>query len=100
MRTLSNCVPEELRETECLRAKETDEEARVRGKRFWMNVYARNEAFDPEASVRASPDYAFVVRGKKTPYIPGLSATRYWIGANEVIRCLIRASVLFRWDFR
>lgn len=63
MRSLSDCVPEALRETECLRAKESDEEARARGKKFWTNIYARNPAFDPEASVRASPDYAFVVRG-------------------------------------
>lgn len=62
MRSLSDCVPEALRETECLRAKESDEEARARGKKFWTNIYARNPAFDPEASVRASPDYAFVVR--------------------------------------
>jgi hypothetical protein len=64
MRTLSDCIPVALRETESLRAKETDEEARERGKKFWTNIYARNPAFDPEASVRASPDYAFVVRGK------------------------------------
>ena len=64
MRTLSNCVPASMRETESLRAKESDEFARARGKKFWTNIYARNPAFDPEASVRASPDYAFVVRGK------------------------------------
>lgn len=65
MRTLSNCIPVSLRETESLRSKETDEEARARGKKFWTNIYARNPAFDPEASVRASPDYAFVVRGNE-----------------------------------
>ncbi|KAJ8110815.1 hypothetical protein OPT61_g6434 [Boeremia exigua] len=62
MRTLSNHIPESLREKESLRAKESEEEARERGRKFWLNVYARNPAFDPEASVRASPDYAFVVR--------------------------------------
>lgn len=65
MRTLSDCVPVELRITESMRSKETDEEARARGRKFWANIYARNPAFDPEASVRASPDYAFVVRGKQ-----------------------------------
>jgi hypothetical protein len=63
MRTLSGCIPEELRETESPRAIEDDHTARERGKKFWTNIYARNPAFDPEASVRASPDYAFVVRG-------------------------------------
>lgn len=64
MRTLSQCVPDEYRETESPRAKETVEFARTRGRELWLNVYARNPAFDPEASVRASPDYAFVVRGE------------------------------------
>lgn len=67
MRTLSDCTPESLRETESLRSKESDEHARERGKRFWTNIYARNPAFDPQASVRASPDYAFVVRGTNLP---------------------------------
>lgn len=64
MRTLSTCTPVELREKESLRSKESEEVARKRGKEFWTRIYARNPAFDPEASVRASPDYAFVVRGK------------------------------------
>jgi hypothetical protein len=63
MRTLSGCIPEEFRETESPRALEDDHKARERGKKFWTNIYARNPAFDPGASVRASPDYAFVVRG-------------------------------------
>lgn len=63
MRTLSSCIPEEFRETESPRALEDDHTARERGKKFWTNIYARNPAFDPGASVRASPDYAFVVRG-------------------------------------
>ncbi|KAJ5772469.1 hypothetical protein N7520_002998 [Penicillium odoratum] len=62
MRTLSLCIPEDLREKESPRSKESDEMARKRGKEFWSNIYARNPAFDPEASVRASPDYAFIVR--------------------------------------
>ncbi|KAJ5661367.1 uncharacterized protein N7484_000739 [Penicillium longicatenatum] len=62
MRTLSTCIPEELREKESPRSKESDQMARKRGKEFWSNIYARNPAFDPEASVRASPDYAFIVR--------------------------------------
>ena len=63
MRTLSGCIPEEFRETESPRATVDDHTARERGKKFWTNIYARNPAFDPGASVRASPDYAFVVRG-------------------------------------
>lgn len=63
MRTLSACIPVDFRETESPRAMEDDATARERGKKFWTNIYARNPAFDPEASVRASPDYAFVVRG-------------------------------------
>ncbi|SPO06782.1 uncharacterized protein DNG_09476 [Cephalotrichum gorgonifer] len=62
MRTLSNCIPDEYREADSPRSKESDEVARKRGREFWLNIYARNPAFDPEASVRASPDYAFVVR--------------------------------------
>ncbi|GAB7335033.1 hypothetical protein MBLNU13_g06892t1 [Cladosporium sp. NU13] len=62
MRTLSGCIPEEFRETESPRAIEDDHTARERGKKFWTNIYAMNPAFDPGASVRASPDYAFVVR--------------------------------------
>lgn len=64
IRTLSNCIPDEYRETESPRSKESEEVARKRGRQFWKNIYARNKAFDPEASVRASPDYAFVVRGE------------------------------------
>lgn len=67
MRILSDCTPASLRETESLRSKETEQHARKRGKRFWTNIYARNPAFDPQASVRASPDYAFVVRGEQPP---------------------------------
>ncbi|KAL5340962.1 hypothetical protein BJX70DRAFT_396343 [Aspergillus crustosus] len=62
MRVLSGCIPEDLRETRALRSEESDEVARKRGKEFWSRIYARNRAFDPQASVRASPDYAFVVR--------------------------------------
>lgn len=68
MRTLSICISEELREKESPRSKESDELARKRGKEFWSSIYARNPAFDPEASVRASPDYAFIVRGKSQDY--------------------------------
>jgi hypothetical protein len=63
MRTLSGCIPEAFRATESPRAMESEDAARARGRRFWTNIYARNPAFDPEASVRASPDYAYVVRG-------------------------------------
>lgn len=65
MRTLSHCIPEELREKDSPRSKEPEDMVRKRGKEFWSNIYARNPAFDPEASVRASPDYAFIVRGKR-----------------------------------
>lgn len=67
MRTLSKCVPEEYREKDSPRSKESDEVARKRGREFWLNVYSRNPAFDPEASVRASPDYAFIIRGEFLP---------------------------------
>lgn len=64
MRTLASCIPEELQEKETsLRSQEPDHVARERGKAFWSRIYARNRAFDPGATVRASPDYAFVVRG-------------------------------------
>ncbi|OJJ54517.1 hypothetical protein ASPSYDRAFT_159698 [Aspergillus sydowii CBS 593.65] len=63
MRTLASCVPRELQEKETsLRSQESDHVARERGKAFWSRIYARNRAFDPGATVRASPDYAFVVR--------------------------------------
>ena len=64
MRTLSKCVPDEYREEDSPRSKESDEVARKRGRKFWLDVYSRNPAFDPEASVRASPDYAFIIRGE------------------------------------
>ena len=63
IRRLSLCIPEDYRETESPRSKESEDVAIKRGRAFWKNIYSRNEAFDPEASVRASPDYAFVVRG-------------------------------------
>jgi hypothetical protein len=62
-----------------MRAKESDEKARERGWKFWTNIYARYPAFDPEASVRASPDYAFVVRGKTT-----LACTRQVAQARSI----------------
>lgn len=63
MRALATCIPVELREKESPRSKESDETARQRGKEFWTRIYSRNRVFDPEASVRASPDYAFIIRG-------------------------------------
>lgn len=63
MRTLSTCVSEEFRDKDSPRSEESDEVSRKRGREFWLSIYARNPAFDPEASVRASPDYAFIVRG-------------------------------------
>ncbi|CAI4220198.1 unnamed protein product [Parascedosporium putredinis] len=63
MRTLSRCLPDEYRETESPRSKESEEHAKKRGREFWLSIYARNPEFDPEATVRASPDYTFVVRG-------------------------------------
>lgn len=65
MRVLSTCTPEHLLDTrEAPRSLESVETARDRGRKFWTNIYARNPNFDPNASVRASPDYAFVVRGE------------------------------------
>lgn len=64
MRVLSTCTPEHLLDTrESPRSLESEQVARERGRKFWTNVYARNPNFDPNASVKASPDYAFVVRG-------------------------------------
>lgn len=63
MRILAGCIPENLRENESPRSKEPEEAARKRGKEFWTRIYSRNKVFDPQASVRASPDYAFVIRG-------------------------------------
>ena len=68
MRTLSTHIPEELQEKDSPRSKESEEVARKRGREFWLNIYARNPAFDPEASVKASPDYAFVIRGESVMY--------------------------------
>lgn len=67
MRVLSTCTPQRLLDTrQSPRSLESEEVARERGRRFWTNIYARNPNFDPDASVRASPDYAFVVRGGYT----------------------------------
>ena len=89
MRTLSRCLPDEYREKESPRSKESEEDARKRGREFWLNIYARNPEFDPEATVRASPDYAFVVRGEKH----FLSVRVYFIKerrADRVIRSPLR----------
>lgn len=69
IRTLSKLLPEEYRDTESPRSKESDEVAKKRGKEFWANIYSRNKAFDPDATVKASPDYAYIVRGKRTAFI-------------------------------
>lgn len=74
MRALGGCIPEELREKESPRSKESVEVARQRGMAFWTRIYSQNRAFDPEASVRASPDYAFVVRGTTFYLAAGLAA--------------------------
>jgi hypothetical protein len=71
MRTFGNCIPDEYREKgdEAMhspRKEESVEEARRRGKEFWLNIYARNPAFDQNATVRASADYAFIIRGSAT----------------------------------
>jgi len=97
MRILSDCIPAELRELESPRSKETDEQARERGMKFWRSVYARNPAFDPEASVRASPDYAFIVRGKKILFLrktQNLYASHVLIGS----RSALRENFLVRWS--
>jgi hypothetical protein len=70
MRTLSECMPDEFRERESPRSKESDEVARKRGREFWSNVYSQNPAFDPAKTERASPDYTFIVRGKPAPLSP------------------------------
>lgn len=67
MRTLAGCIPAALCEKDSPRSQESDDKARERGKAFWTRIYSRNKAFDPEATVRASPDYAFIVRGS-LPY--------------------------------
>ncbi|CAK7235441.1 hypothetical protein SBRCBS47491_009294 [Sporothrix bragantina] len=43
------------------------EQASERGHAFWRRIYARNPEFDPNATIDASPDYAFVVRGQHIP---------------------------------
>lgn len=69
MRVLSTCTPDRLLDTrESPRSLESEQTARERGRKFWSNIYARNPNFDPNASVRASPDYAFVVRGECLHY--------------------------------
>lgn len=93
MRTLSVCIPEELLQKDSPRSKESDEVARKRGREFWTNIYARNPAFDPEASVRASPDYAFVVRGKSN----WNADKRYFLKLTRAIRGPLCSRILFRW---
>lgn len=98
MRTLSNCIPDEYREKDSPRSKESDEVARKRGREFWLNIYARNPAFDPEASVRASPDYAFIVRGKSI-HLSHLSALNTGCGEDLTVppRSPLRSGLLIRW---
>jgi hypothetical protein len=88
MRTLAQCIPAELQATDSPRSKETDEEARKRGHEFWRNIYARNPAFDPEASVKASPDYAFVVRGTCRQHMTWTMLTRQMSFMRESFRLM------------
>jgi hypothetical protein len=46
------------------RSQETQQQASERGWAFHKRIYGRNTEFDPQASVEASPDYTFVVRGE------------------------------------
>lgn len=96
IRALSGCIPGDFRATNSPRAMESQQTARERGKRFWTNIYARNAAFDPEASVRASPDYAFVVRGK----FHGPWSVHYYLTKTLQFRYFICPRVLLRWRSR
>ncbi|KAL1854820.1 hypothetical protein Daus18300_011336 [Diaporthe australafricana] len=63
IRLLCKSIPSELRDDSAPRAAETQEDASKRGHAFHKRIYGRNPEFDPNATVEASPDYAFVVRG-------------------------------------
>jgi hypothetical protein len=78
MRTLANCMPADFQEVESPRSQEPEDVAQERGRKFWANVYARNAAFDPKATERASPDYTFIIRG--TFLCNGLELPRYSYG--------------------
>ena len=62
MRTLCKLIPSDLRDTSAPRSIETQAQASKRGHEFWTRIYARNSEFEPNATVEACPDYAFIVR--------------------------------------
>ncbi|KAH8897876.1 hypothetical protein GQ53DRAFT_837636 [Thozetella sp. PMI_491] len=62
IRGLSKCIPKELKDTAAPRAAEDQAAAAERGRAFHKRIYGRNPEFDPNASIEASPDYAFVIR--------------------------------------
>lgn len=96
IRTLAGCIPVALREKESPRSQESDEKARERGKAFWTRIYSRNKAFDPEATVRASPDYAFIVRGSLSHF--SLEMKNH-VKSSLFDRGLVRSDLLIRWSY-
>lgn len=66
IRTFADCLPESLAAREpSVRAQESEETAIKRGNEFFGRVYDRNPLFKVEDTRRASPDYLFVVKGKR-----------------------------------
>ncbi|KAK2783907.1 hypothetical protein FQN52_009426 [Onygenales sp. PD_12] len=63
IRLLSTVTPDELKDQESFRDKEDASTASARGKVLHTKIYGRNPLFNPQATVDASPDYAFVIRG-------------------------------------
>ncbi|KAK2750275.1 hypothetical protein FQN55_002422 [Onygenales sp. PD_40] len=62
IRLLSTVTPDELKDQESFRDKEDASTASARGKVLHTKIYGRNPLFNPQATVDASPDYAFVIR--------------------------------------
>jgi len=46
-----------------LRDKDSPEIATARGKVLHKKIYGNNPTFNPQATIDASPDYAYVIRG-------------------------------------
>jgi hypothetical protein len=76
LRLLCKQFPKELRDEAAPRKEETQEQASERGWAFHKRIYGQNKEFDPQATVEASPDYTFVVRGLSLPLRPSPEAIK------------------------
>ncbi|KAF2247611.1 hypothetical protein BU26DRAFT_566561 [Trematosphaeria pertusa] len=69
VRPLSLVIPEHLKDDTCYRRNETFEEAAKRGRTLHTKIYSRNPTFDDKKTLRAAPDYYWIVTNLFYGYI-------------------------------